>query len=201
MKRKSNKKLTIALLALLGVVSTAGTYAYWQGTVKAPTDLVDSNQITIGSGADVATVITLIDPAAPGKALVPTGFVVNPDTDTETDTVVYDYVVTWLPTDEELLGKTGTVADASATLNVSAVVSLVGVETPDTDQQAAIALVSVVFDKASYEVSFTDGVATTAAVKVTVTLGEPGNKAVYDAIATKAINIALTFTVGNVVVA
>ena len=129
MKRKSNKKLTIALLALLGVVSTAGTYAYWQGTVKAPTDLVDSNQITIGSGADVATVITLNDPAAPGKALVPTGFVVN--SATETDTVVYDYVVTWLPTDEELSGKTGKDADASATLTVSAVVSLNGVTTPE----------------------------------------------------------------------
>ena len=31
--KKTTKKFAIALLALLGVVSTGATYAYWQGAV------------------------------------------------------------------------------------------------------------------------------------------------------------------------
>lgn len=203
MKRKSNKKLTIALLALLGVVSTAGTYAYWQGRVIGASVDKTNNTITIGSGIDVNTKITLNDPQNQTVGvLVPSAY--KSDTYPAGVTVVseisYEYTVTWVVDGESATDKgaeyEGTLV---ASLKSVTVAGLSESTASGDDKTAAVDLIKVTItypDEKGNKISFKDNAAVLKpTVKVSVTLEEPDNKAQYDLIANKTITIELTFTV------
>lgn len=170
--KKRNKKLTVALLALLGLVSAGGTFAYWQGQVLAPADVSETVSINIGTAKDVITVLNVTETlAAEEKKLVPAGQVNNSvgGEGENVDQLTVNYEVTW----------TGDVANAAAngTLSVTAEASnpLVQVEVGTFDSAMVL-----------------DGAAVT--IPLTITMNEPADEAEYTAIAGSVITITVTFS-------
>ncbi len=174
MKRKSNKKLTIALLALLGVVSAGGTFAYWQGAIL-DAGTTGSNVVTIGTAANVETKVTISTVAGASYTLVPKGFAEATD---EVEFVEFDYVVTWDNTNGKYEGSIGTgVLTATATPSNTLVKVTVSYSDSDADGKGVIALHG------------------TNTVTFKFTLDVPADKAAYDAIAGTNVNVALNFSV------
>ena len=174
--KKTTKKFAIALLALLGVVSTGATYAYWQGAVLGANQDV-AEKINIGHASEIETAVN-VSYLTDGKELVPSGRVEN--SATQTDLVAFDFSVTW--TDEDAV-----LADAVANGSLSVTV------TGKTIAGAAanIELVNVTLPSAQAIVLSGSAVD----VHVEVTLTEPETKAVYDAIIDQEIIVALNFAV------
>lgn len=163
---------------LLVSASVGGAYAYWAGTVNAPAQKDDTIAINIGEGKAIDTVLTVNgDGGASGKVLVPAGQTANsviPGSGSLTEEVTVVYTVGW----SGVTGATGTlnVAKGSVTIDGST---------------ANAGLVNVTITNVSTPI--TTGTNVTVTVKVTLT--EPANKAVYTAVAKKAIAIPLTFSV------
>ncbi len=177
---KTRKKLMfLAILIFLLSASVSSAYAYWAGTVNAPAEESDTISINIGEGGTVTTEIVVNgDGGAAGQVLVPTGQTdnsVDPESGSLTEKVTVVYTVGWT-------GVTG----ATGTLNVAmGSVTIDGSETTHAD------LVNVTIT--SENTAITGGTDVTVTVKVTLT--EPANKTIYDAIKGKAISIPLTFKV------
>ena len=178
--KKRQKFILVAILMLLVSASIGGAYAYWAGTVNAPTPEDETIAINIGEGKEVATVLNVSgDNGAQNKVLVPAGQIDNsvevPEGSTLVEEVTVVYTATWT-------GVTG----ATGTLNVAmGSVTIDGSETTHAD------LVNVTIT--SENTAITGGTDVTVTVKVTLT--EPANKTIYDAIKGKAISIPLTFKV------
>ena len=177
--KKRQKFILVAILMLLVSASIGGAYAYWAGTVNAPTPEDETIAINIGEGKEVATVLNVSgDNGAQNKVLVPAGQIDNsvevPEGSTLVEEVTVVYTATWT-------GVTG----ATGTLNVAK-----GDVTIDSSATHA-GLVNVTITDAS--TAITTG--TNVTVTVEVTLTEPADKTAYTEIAGKAIAIPLTFNV------
>ena len=174
--KKTTKKLAVALLALLGVVSTGATYAYWQGAVLGA-DQNAAASINIGHASEIETAVNVSNLAA-GKVLVPTGRVEN--SATQTELVEFNFNVTW--TDEDAV-----LTDAVANGSLAVVVTgkTIAGANANTD------LVNVTLPAAQAIVLSGSAVV----VHVEVTLTEPATKAVYEAIIDQEIIVSLNFAV------
>ncbi len=56
-KQKNRKGYTIILLVLLLAVSIGGIYGYWAGAISNPDAHSEGQEITIGQGKDVNTIL------------------------------------------------------------------------------------------------------------------------------------------------
>lgn len=184
-KRKNQLMLTIALLVLMFIAVVAGgIYSYWAGTILAPTEATRNRDITVGQAENVTTTIDITE-ALGTKKLVPPGMVAVSvgGADDNVDSFVDTFNVTW--------SETGTVISASdnisGTLAVTATPSLTGTDAVDYST-----LVNVTVNPASSAIVL-DG--TAVPVTVTVTLTEPANATVYNAIINQTITLDLTFNV------
>lgn len=198
MKRKSNKKLTIALLALLGVVSTAGTYAYWAAGVSAPNNKSATNTITIGaSTGSVATMITIGDVTNSDKKLVPTGF---GGQENDVESISYTYTVGWV-TDNTIDDKNdkGNAARKDGTLTATATV--VSAKTSGGDEITGDALATI---KKLVKIEITSFMPeiklneTTVGVTFVISLEEPANETEYNQVINAVVSIKVEFEVALV---
>lgn len=175
--KKSTKKLAIALLALLGVVSTGSTYAYWQGAVLGSSKNATGN-IVIGEAGEITTSVTVNDVNA-DKVLVPSGRV--EDAVTQADQVDLDFSITWSHTNFT----TTTAIDIGAgTLSVE----IVDAEIVDAESHSDLVLVTT---PADVSINLNETVSRT----VIVVLDEPADAAAYEAIINKDIVVTLKFSV------
>lgn len=198
MKRKSNKKLTIALLALLGVVSTAGTYAYWAAGVLAPNNNSATNTITIGaSTGSVATMITIGDVTNSDKKLVPTGFLVQAN---DVESISYTYTVGWV-TDNTIDDKNdkGNAARKDGTLTATATVDRAETSGGDEITGDALAtiqkLVKIKITSFGPEIKLNE---TTVDVTFVISLEEPADETEYNQVINAVVSIKVEFEVALV---
>ena len=183
MKRKSNKKLTIALLALLGVVSTAGTYAYWYTGVVGAKNSIE-NTITIGEGKAVKTKIILTGATDEEKPLVPANYIEDYKNEDGTYSAVkeieYTYFVEWKSDNTNHGDKVLEVGTLSATAKVA-----------DTSTDAAKALVQITeFTPAEIYVN-----QSAVSVSFKITLEEPVDKDQYLEVINEKVTIDVEFSI------
>ncbi|MEC9485832.1 MAG: hypothetical protein UMR38_08225 [Candidatus Izemoplasma sp.] len=172
-----SKKLGIALLVMLALVVTTGTFAYWASNVTGNSTSA-TGTITVGDGDSVTTTVNVADVIdASGNKLVPVGYENAGENEVSSLTLTFD--VNWVSSGTAASGVVGdiTLGLTSATNASSADVT---------------SLFSAALTGGPYTVT-TDGSATT--VSVTITLTEPANATEYNSVAAQDIDLALTFTV------
>jgi hypothetical protein len=176
-KKKSTKKLAVALLALLGVVSTGATYAYWQGQVSSASEQA-TGAIVIGEAGNLTTAVNVSNIVADeGKTLVPAGKIQNPDT--QVDSVTLPFSVTWTESDDVLDGWSyGLITASTVSVTVGGA----------ADQYNLVKVVTPAVDGI-----FLNGDA--VEVDVVVTLNEPADKTQYLSVINKEIIVTINFAV------
>lgn len=187
-KRKNQLILSIALLLLMFVaIISGGIYSYWAGTISDPTQEASNRTVTVGEAENVTTTLNITELLG-DKKLVPVGKVpvsVGGAVD-NVDSYVDTFQVTWNEPNNSVVAADG----VTGTLTVTATPTLTGTNSVDYSS-----LVNVTIDPSSTSVILND--ATAKNVTMTVTLIEPENKTVYDAIINQTITVDLTFDVAQ----
>lgn len=172
---KNNKKLLLALTLIIisALAATSISYAFWLSSVKPPNDKDDSISVTIGNGTEATTTITLGSKTGLGT--------LNPGSDNKLTITV---PVKWTTDNTDATGYTGTLSVVVDTAEGKSI--KIGdddtykdliVVTPDTPKNITI-----------NDTNFVD-------VTITVSLTEPENQTIYDAIKGKTVTIPLIFKV------
>jgi predicted ribosomally synthesized peptide with SipW-like signal peptide len=174
MKNLKRKNLVLALLVLFALAISGTTYAYWASSVSVTND-TQSESINIGEGQAVTTTVAVTGGAYDGKDLVPTGRVV--DSNTQTESIVLVYEVDWTETGTAVDGIAGTL---SAT-----------VDNIQGDTNGLVNISAVLTDGSAIAVND----ASTYTVTVTITMTEPADLAQYNAIVNATITFDVTFAV------
>ncbi len=84
-----SRKLVVGLLVMLAVAMSTLTFAYWAGSISGDSDVANES-ITIGTGKDVTTSVSLGSSATSG-VLVPSGRAA----DSNEANAVESYVITY----------------------------------------------------------------------------------------------------------
>ena len=171
------RSLGIALLALLAIVVTTGSFAYWASSVTGNNDAATAT-VTIGEGNEVTTTVSLANTGTTGSGLVPTAYG-TPGTD---DTATWTYTVDW-DADSAEAGSAfaGTLAVAFSNKSLGTLTS--------TQIDAMFSFVVTSGDGA-----ITEGGQNT--VVITVVFGtEPATQTIYDQVANGDLQFDITFTV------
>lgn len=190
MKTKKRNLFALAALAVVMLAGVAGGgYAYWAGSVGAPTAIDKNDTVTIGTGQSVTTTLSVGNAVGTGVLVPPTRSVAG-----QVEYVILTHAVEWKESTTTLAaGHPGT---------LSAVVKA-GTTKIGTDTTHA-ALVNISFQVggtapaadtlgASVPAIALDGLAVTVYIKVTLT--EPDSQATYTAVAGKTISFDVTFSV------
>lgn len=187
-RRKNQLVLSIALLLLMFVaIISGGIYSYWAGTISDPTQEASNRTVTVGEAENVTTTLNITELLG-DKRLVPVGKVpvsVGGAAD-NVDSYVDTFQVTWNEPNNSVVAADG----VTGTLTVTATPTLTGTNSVDYSN-----LVNVTVDPGSTSVILNDS--TAKSVTMTVTLTEPENKIVYDAIINQTITVDLTFDVAQ----
>lgn len=163
------RKLGIALLLMLAVVVTTGTFAYWTSGLAAD-DAATTADVTIGTGDTTASIVGLTAITVGGSALTPG------------DTATFTLTVEWNEdTTSDFTGVTGDLA-------VTALYSMTG-------NAYASTLLDDMFSISTDVATIVEGAAA-ATVIVTVTFfAEPTSSTIYDDVIGETLTVDLTFTV------
>lgn len=190
---KNKKGLLVSLIAV-GAVLLAGTaggvYAYWAGTINAPTPVDQGDQVTIGVGQEINTSLSVGAQVGTG-VLVPAGRAGVG----QVEYVVLTNSVTWLETTTTLAtGHAGTlsavVKDGTVKIDGSVTnAGLVGI----TIQVGGTAPVDGAITATASNAIALAGSPVVTYIKVT--LGEPESQTIYQAVAGKTITFDVTFSV------
>lgn len=179
------RKLVIGLLVMLAVAVSGFTFAFWASSISV-TDATESTTINIGEGEAVTTTVVANPDVTNGKELVPSGRVV--DSNTQSDSIVITFEIDWT--------EAGTAVDLIAgTLTAT----LGDIQVAD-DAQGTNAVVNP-NSLVNVSVVLTDGAtiqvndASTYTVTVTITLDEPADQNEYNSVANKVILFDLTFDI------
>lgn len=187
-RRKNQLVLSIALLLLMFVaIISGGIYSYWAGTISDPTQEASNRTVTVGEAENVTTTLNITELLG-DKKLVPVGKVPVSvgGADDNVDSYVDTFQVTWNEPNNSVVTADG----VTGTLTVTATPTLTGTNSVDYSN-----LVNVTVDPGSTSVILNDP--TAKSVTMTVTLTEPENKIVYDAIINQTITVDLTFDVAQ----
>ena len=180
--------LVISLLLLLAVVTSGFTYAFWAASVSNANHTA-TGTVVIGEGKAVTTAVTVGDQTGTGP-LVPSGKAADSQ-GLAVEYVILQFSVTWTAPVTTADGATGTLAAtisdkkiATSTDNAGLVVTAVqigGTVTGSTLNGGGNTEITVNGDPVN--------------VYVKVTLTEPSNQAIYNAINGKNITFNLNFTI------
>ena len=165
--------MSVLLLALLMVCTTAVSYVYWQGGLATVTPAQTGTDIVIGQAGDVSTEIDLSSILSSYGDLVPVGYA-KAETD-DVEEIVINFNVTW--------ASSSTLADSGTTGVLTVVESFTNIA----------GLLNVAIDVPDEGAIECDG--DPVAVTVTVTLSEPDDKSEYDAVKTQIIELLLTASI------
>lgn len=193
-----SRKLGIALLLMLALVVTSGTFAYWASSVTG-NNTTASGTVTIGEGGTATTAVTVSDQTDAGT-LVPYGRDADADPLVgDTEYVLLTFPVTWSETTDLLDG-------ATPTSTLAAVVSAeqingngtLGASYVITDVRIGGTTPSITDGGTVWTLGGTDSTTitldTVINVYVLVQLGEP-TQADYSSVANQNITFTVTFTV------
>lgn len=186
------RKRLIALLIMLSLVTSTGTFAYWASTVTG-TETTSNGTLTVGSGESVATTFDITNELDSGGLLVPVTHAVNSN-EGAVEAINLSYDVQWLE-DEEVSQIDGTSSVADITVVENVVITL-GETVLDPIENANIyALINVAYNESNASQLTLDAAAQTFAMQIT--MDEPADQAEYDMIANAEISITFTFTIDS----
>jgi hypothetical protein len=185
-----SRKLGIALLLMLALVVTSGTFAYWATSVTGPSNDATTGTVTVGSGDVVTTSFSLTGDPATGGDLVPAGLAGTG----EVESVDLTYGFQWV----EDADSTTSLADTTTTgnLNVTYTITVIAAD-GTTDVTSSVGSLVNVSASASYPLSVTLGAAAQN-LSWTVTLDEPTTQAQYNDIQNATITIDFTWSIDGV---
>jgi hypothetical protein len=177
-----NKKLGIALLLLLALVTTTGTFAYWAAGIAGDTQ-TDGASVTIGAAEEITTTITLNDPAASASGLVPSAYV---ESGVTVDTATFTYTVNWDADGQEQYTSIGSGFAGNLVVSFSnfSIGTLSGTAVTD------MFTISVT----SGDGAITEGTPNTVIITV-VFANEPADQATYNEVAGNNLTFDVTFAV------
>lgn len=178
-----NKKLGIALLLLLALVTTTGTFAYWAAGIAGDAATDTGASVSIGAAEQITTTVSLNDPTASASNLVPTAYV---ESGVTVDSATFSYTVNWDANGEEAYtsiggGFAGTLAVTFGNFSIG---TLSGTDVTD------MFTISVT----SGDGAITEGTPNTVVITVTFTT-EPADLATYNEVASGTLTFDVTFTV------
>jgi hypothetical protein len=185
-------KKIIALLLMLAVVVTSGTFAYWASYVEG-TENEATGTLEVGSGDKVETRFDLTNALNSGGLLVPEGQAVNSN-EGAVEAIDLSFDVEWVEDEEttQMLG-VGSVGDIDVAHNVSIVLD--GVELDQTEYAHIYALVNVAYNSNNKSQLTLDAAAETFAFQITLT--EPADQADYNLISSAEISVTFTYTINT----
>ena len=185
MKNLKRKNLVLALLVVLALAVAGTTYAYWASGVTGNT-VLSENTITVGSGEEVTTTVTLTGGTTNTLDLVPVGREV---TDVSVSSITYTFNVTWAGA-----SSAADAAGATGTLNISSVFAGLQSDGLTAVGTTELALFTVTPDS-TQAITYGD----TAIITITVVFTEePVDAAQYDLIADATLTLDVTFLVDAV---
>ena len=186
------RKRLIALLIMLSLVTSTGTFAYWASTVTG-TETTSNGTLTVGSGESVATTFDITNELNSGGLLVPVTHAVNSNAGA-VEAINLSYDVQWLENEAvSQIDGTSSVADITVVENV--VITLDGVELDSTTYANIYALINVAYNEANASQLTLDAAAQTFAMQIT--MNEPADQEEYNLIANAEISITFTFTIDS----
>ena len=186
------RKRLIALLIMLSLVTSTGTFAYWASTVTG-TETTSNGTLTVGSGESVATTFDITNELNSGGLLVPVTHAVNSN-EGAVEAINLSYDVQWLE-DEAVSQIDGTSSVADITVVENVVITL-GETVLDPIENANIyALINVAYNESNASQLTLDAAAQTFAMQIT--MNEPADQEEYNLIANAEISITFTFTIDS----
>lgn len=174
---KIRKTMAIALLLIIALLTSAFTFAYWANGVEGAKKTANGN-VTIGS-AQTATTYVNVNDVTDSKTLVPVGKASYSSSANPVESITLTFTVDWKSTN------TNAAKGTAGTLTATVKSKTIGGQSTNSD------LVNTTLSQPVAIIA--DGEAVT--VTMTVTLTEPSTKAIYDAIANKAVQIQVEFNV------
>lgn len=185
-KSNSRKKI-IALLIMLSLVLTSGTFAYWSSYVEG-TATEATGTLEVGSGDIVETRFDLTSEFNSGGLLVPVGQAVNSN-EGAVEAIDLAFDIQWVE-DEAVTQMLGVDSVGQIQISHEVVITLDGVELDKELYANIYALVNVAYNEANATELTLDAAPSTFAFQIT--LDEPADQAEYNLIANA--NIAITFS-------
>ena len=189
---KKSRKRVIAILLMLSIVLTTGTFAYWASYVEG-TSTEATGTLEVGSGDIVETKFELTNDLNSGGLLVPIGQAVNSNKDA-VEGITLSFDVKWVE-DEKTTQMLGVDSVGQIEVTDQVVIKLDG-EVLDSELYANIySLVNVDYSKTNVSELILDASATT--FSFLITLDEPANQEEYNLIANAEISVTFSYSIGT----
>ncbi len=194
-KAKSNKKSSktvIAILLMLSIVLTTGTFAYWANYVEG-TSTEAVGTLEVGSGDIVETEFVLYGNDSTGGLLVPAGQAINSEKGA-VEKIDLSYTISWEEDEEttQMLG-VGTIGEVEIDYNV---VITIDDEVLDKELFSNIYnLIIVTANKDNVSEMYLDGYPEYFVFRVT--MDEPANQEEYNLISNAEISITFTYSINT----
>jgi predicted ribosomally synthesized peptide with SipW-like signal peptide len=190
--KRNNKKRVIALLVMLSLVLTSGTFAYWASYVEG-TQAEATGTLEVGSGDIVQTRFDLTNDFNSGGLLVPVGQLENSN-EGAVEAIDLSFDVQWVE-DEATTQMLGVEAVGQIDIQHEVVITLNG-EVLDSALYANIyALVNVEYNAANASELTLDAAASTFGFQIT--LDEPADQAEYNLIANAEIAVTFSYSIST----
>ena len=186
---KSRKKI-IALLLMLSLVLSGGTFAYWASYVEG-TSTEATGTLAVGSGDTVETTFEVSNELNSGGLLVPFNQAINSGKEA-VEAIDLTFDVQWLE-NEEVTQMLGVDSVGQIDIEDEVVIVLDGKELDREEYANIYDLVNVIYSKGNARELTLDAKAETFAFQIT--LDEPANQEEYNLIANAKISVTFSYTI------
>lgn len=190
MEKRNNKKKVIALLIMLSLVLSSGTFAYWASYVEG-TSTEATGTLEVGSGDKTETKFDLSNELNSGGLLVPVGQAVNSNKGA-VEAIDLSFDVEWVE-DEATSQLAGTDSVGEIEVSHEVVIKLDGEVLPKGQNKEIYELINVAYNEANASELTLDAAAETFAFQIT--MDEPADQAEYNLIANAEISITFSYEI------
>jgi hypothetical protein len=187
--KKSRKKI-IALLLMLSLVLTSGTFAYWASNVEG-TSAQATGSLEVGSGDKVETKFELSNDYNSGGLLVPVGQVEN-SSKGAVEAIDLSFDVKWVE-DEETTQMLGVGSVGEINVEHEVVIVLDGEELSKENYANIYELVNVAYSRNNVDELTLDGDTETFSFQITLT--EPADQEEYNLISNAEISVTFSYEI------
>jgi hypothetical protein len=187
--KKSRKKI-IALLLMLSLVLTSGTFAYWASNVEG-TSAQATGSLEVGSGDKVETKFELSNDYNSGGLLVPVGQVEN-SSQGAVEAIDLSFDVKWVE-DEETTQMLGVGSVGEINVEHEVVIVLDGEELSKENYANIYELVNVAYSRNNVDELTLDGDTETFSFQITLT--EPADQEEYNLISNAEISVTFSYEI------
>lgn len=184
------RKKVIALLIMLSVVLTSGTFAYWANYVEG-TESQATGTLEIGTGDIVQSRFDITNELNSGGLLVPVGQAVNSNAGA-VEAIDLSFDLEWKE-DEAVSQMLGVDAVGQVNIVDEVVITLDGNVLDPATNANIYSLINVNYNAANATELTLDAAASTFAFQIT--MDEPANQAEYNLIANANVSVTFTYSI------